>query len=98
VNSQDEIVNGFLIPKGTLIGPNNVYVAMNPNIPDHAEGVKVHTQRSECVGRSRGIQAGAIPRSKRIEPSEPDDPHIWIWRAARSSSTVSHFKLMLFTC
>jgi hypothetical protein len=98
VNSQDEIVNGFLIPKGSLIIPNNGYVAMNPNIPDHAEGVKVHTQRSECVGRSRRIQAGAIPRSKRIEPSEPNDPPVRIWHTARSSSTASHFKLMLFTC
>jgi hypothetical protein len=31
VNSQDEIVNGFLIPKGSLINLNNGYVAMNPN-------------------------------------------------------------------
>jgi len=32
VNSQDEIVNGFLIPKGTLIGPNNVFILNDPNV------------------------------------------------------------------
>jgi hypothetical protein len=46
VNSQDEIVNGYLIPKGSLINLNNGYVAKNTAILDYTEGVQVHAQRS----------------------------------------------------
>jgi Cytochrome P450 len=51
VNTQDEIVNGYLIPKGSLININTGYVAKRPNILNYDDEVKVHAHQSRRVGR-----------------------------------------------
>jgi hypothetical protein len=44
VNSQDEIVNGYFIPKGSLINLNNGYVEKSATILDYTESVQIHAQ------------------------------------------------------
>jgi hypothetical protein len=46
MNGQDEIVNGYFIPKGSVINLNNGYVVTNATILDYTESVQVHAQRS----------------------------------------------------
>lgn len=46
VNVQDEIINGYLIPKGSLININNGYVARRPNILNYDDDFKVHAHQS----------------------------------------------------